>query len=477
MLNKLSHRSRWQKKFGDSVRLAYSKSSYKDTQSFDWFLDNVYLISTKKDSHIDFNEEFYLKNNIDVRKAVENGSFCCGYIHFCLCGHLEPRFWSTKRIFDYNSCGPHLAEGLAEPLNARALPIYTPDLSQLPPSDYRSIVIFIPYLIDDLFFAGYTGFFSDLSKIFDHFDSITVVVSIGSPNPRLLDRYSSKIKVISLSDVEKIESKPDLIYCFDTETFFQASDIFKSPEITVYYCQDFEPGFFPFGSMYTRALSALYLSKNIIFSTKILKDFVVEKCLLNSHANLYITAPIIEPIECVKEKKNRIFFYFRPEKFNSRNMPEVILTTVEQFCKKHSGYEIFLVGTVDTSYSIKIHNTDVTVLSKLPKKEYIDLLASCDVVIALIYSAHPGVIAFQAAASGIPTVTNEFDNRKKDYFLKISNNLIPYNPVVDSLLEKIEEALSLSKGDTRFDYAAYAGLSRTTFEEFNYSIQKSVKKP
>ncbi|WP_342230520.1 glycosyltransferase, partial [Yersinia enterocolitica] len=172
-----------------------------------------------------------------------------------------------------------------------------------------------------------------------------------------------------------------------------------------------------------------------------------------------------------------IFFYFRPEKFNSRNMPEVILTTVEQFCKKHSGYEIFLVGTVDTSYSIKIHNTDVTVLSKLPKKEYIDLLASCDVVIALIYSAHPGVIAFQAAASGIPTVTNEFDNRKKDYFLKISNNLIPYNPVVDSLLEKIEEALSLSKGDTRFDYAAYAGLSRTTFEEFNYSIQKSVKKP
>nr|WP_038892271.1 glycosyltransferase [Yersinia enterocolitica] len=100
-------------------------------------------------------------------------------------------------------------------------------------------------------------------------------------------------------------------------------------------------------------------------------------------------------------------------------MPEVILTTVEQFCKKHSGYEIFLVGTVDTSYSIKIQNTDVTVLSKLPKKEYIDLLASCDVVIALIYSAHPGVIAFQAAASGIPTVTNEFDNRKKDYFLKL----------------------------------------------------------
>nr|WP_038892268.1 glycosyltransferase [Yersinia enterocolitica] len=155
-------------------------------------------------------------------------------------------------------------------------------------------------------------------------------------------------------------------------------------------------------------------------------------------------------------------------------MPEVILTTVEQFCKKHSGYEIFLVGTVDTSYSIKIQNTDVTVLSKLPKKEYIDLLASCDVVIALIYSAHPGVIAFQAAASGIPTVTNEFDNRKKDYFLKISNNLIPYNPVVDSLLGKIEDALRLSKGDTRFDYAAYAGLSSTTFEEFNYSIQKNV---
>ena len=124
---------------------------------------------------------------------------------------------------------------------------------------------------------------------------------------------------------------------------------------------------------------------------------------------------------------------------------------VQDYCEKHSGYEIYMVGSVDTRYSYKISGTPVYVISKLPKKDYIELISSSDVVISMIYSAHPGVIAFQAAASGIPPVTNTFENRDAFLLKQISENILPYDPVRENLLEVIEEALKMPKGKKSFN--------------------------
>lgn len=116
-----------------------------------------------------------------------------------------------------------------------------------------------------------------------------------------------------------------------------------------------------------------------------------------------------------------------------------------------------MVGTVDTCYSYEINGTPIYVLSKLSKQAYIDLITSCDLVVSMIYSPHPGIIAFQAAASGIPAITNIFENRDKHLLCNISKNIVPYDPVRDNLLELIEYALTLPKGNKSFNESLYSG--------------------
>ena len=125
-----------------------------------------------------------------------------------------------------------------------------------------------------------------------------------------------------------------------------------------------------------------------------------------------------------------------------------------------------MVGSVDTRYSYKINGNSVYIINKLPKKDYIRLISSCDVVVSMIYSAHPGVIAFQAAASGIPTVTNVFENRDATMLTQISENILPYDPLQDDLLELIEKALTMPKGIKSFNGALFSGSQNQSLADF-----------
>ena len=91
----------------------------------------------------------------------------------------------------------------------------------------------------------------------------------------------------------------------------------------------------------------------------------------------------------------------------------------------------------------------------------------------MIYSAHPGVIAFQAAASGIPTVTNVFENRNALLLRQISQNIVPYDPVRENLLELIEEALNMPKGKKSFNETLYAGPKAQSLDDFVETVLSS----
>ena len=443
---------------------AHSRSPYKD-MPFEQFLQEAESLAKGKIGLIDFDEAFYISVNKDVASAVAAGKFLCGYIHFCLFGQFENRPWSTQHIMRTFGKNPHTPQGLMEPVNSRPLPSYGPNLSELPHETTPFLLIFVPHLHDNLFFAGYSGFFRDLSAIYQDFSRIVVVVTFPGFNPELVTQLCNRIEVVAFDDIQHFTTQPDLIFCFDCETFYIARDVFHNLDRTIYYCQDFEAGFHSFGSVFARAEGAVALSRNIVLSTSLLKIFLEQRGLLSAD-RVFVTTPAIEILDVAREKTKRLFFYFRPERFNTRNMPELIMGAVEAFCQKHRGYEIFLVGSVETSYSRNINGTNVTVINKLPKDQYIKLLTSCDVVCALIYSAHPGVIAFQSAASGIPTVTNIFDNRNAAYLKAISNNLVAFDPVRESLLERVEEALSLPKGEKSFNRTLYGGTESRTFGEF-----------
>jgi glycosyltransferase involved in cell wall biosynthesis len=179
-------------------------------------------------------------------------------------------------------------------------------------------------------------------------------------------------------------------------------------------------------------------------------------------------------VDVPPEKTRRLFLYFRPEIYNRRNLPEIILQAVVDFCAKADmPYEIYLAGTAGTRYSYSIGAHSVYVLGKLPTQEYFRLLRSCDVVVALIYSAHPGVVAFQAAASGIPTITNVFKNRDAALLKRISDNLIPFDPVRQDLAAVLREALGRPKGKKSFDQTLYAGNDEATLDDFVRRIMQA----
>ena len=445
---------------------AYQKSSYRTSMNLSQFIEQAALLASGQQSEIDFDEKFYLEVNPDVAQQVKIGAAPCGYVHYCLSGQFEGRLWSDTQLTRQFRQRPRLAQGFAAPINLRSSPVYGPDLHALPESDKPFLLIFFSHLQDDLFFAGYTEFFKDFLPVFDAFDRVVLSVATPHFNPKLAARYSNKIEVIHDSALSQLRVRPNVIVSFNSELLLKARDIFGDLPRTIYYCQDFEAGFFPMGTSYVRSEMAIASSRNIIVSSALLKKFLQQRGLLTELQNVYVTTPGIDTVEVVPEKNKRIFFYFRPEQFNARNLPELLMETVEQFCAKHTGYELYLLGTVDTCLSYSMNGNQIFVISKLSKDDYIRFLKTCDAAVSMIYSAHPGVIAFQTAASGIPTVTNVFDNRDAEFLQSVSGNIVPFDPVRERLLDRLEVALAMQKGTPSFNRDLYQKMESVSLAQY-----------
>ena len=433
---------------------------------FSDFQRQLELFLSNQESMIDFDEPFYLSVNGDVAQAVMDGAFPCGYIHFLLAGRLEKRLWSNRQLQKRFNLTPAFPEGLFAPTNICPLTDYNPIINSLKKNEKRTLLIMLSHLQEDLFFAGYAEFFRDISSECEKFDKVYVSVENDLFDPSLVTRYSDNIETTHASRIQDLQYVPSLIVCFNSRLFAKAKRLFVDASDIVYYCQDYEAGFFAYGSEYVEAERAIRDARNLVISTEILRNFLHERDLLHATQRIFVTTPKIEAFDVQPEKSKRIFFYFRPEKFNSRNLSEILMEAAIKFAEKHSGYELYLVGSVETRFSFEVNGSNIFVINKLPKDDYLRLISSCDVVVACIYSAHPGVIAYQAAASGIPTVTNVFRNRTADCLIEISENLVPYDPIRDDLVERIEEALCRPKGNKSFHQYLYGGTQEGTLSEF-----------
>ncbi|MGQ3889232.1 rhamnan synthesis F family protein [Legionella sp. CNM-1927-20] len=454
--------------------LAYKKSDYKHLSLLE-FQHELHKLIKGEQSLIDFNEEFYLAAHQDVAEAVAKARIPCGYIHYCLNGKDERRIWSNNQIQKKFSMAPNYPKGLFSPKNIHpSFPKYEA-LPILVESKESFLLILFSHLQEDIFYGGYTAFFNDFALVFSQFKKIVLSVESAEFMPSLATRYADHIEVIHESDLGNLDCTPTLIVCFNHHLFHKALRLFNDVNKTIYYCQEFEACDYPLSERYIEVEKAIYNARNLILSTELLKRFLVNKNLITEDNKVYITSPKIEPINALEKKTKKLFFYFRPEGFNLRNLSNLLRETAEAFCMKHQGYTIYMVGTVDTRYSYEVNGTQIYVLSKLSKQAYIDLLSSSDVVVSMIYSAHPGIIAYQAAASGIPSITNTYDNRDKAFLKKISKNIVPYDPVRDDLIELIEYALTLPKGNKDFNEQLYSGKQEGSLSDYINNICKVDK--
>ena len=452
-------------------RLVHSKSNLR-TMEFSDFCKELEKHTSNQESLIDFDEAFYFNANPDL---AENG-VTCGFIHYCLAGQYENRIYSDGQLKNRMNVIPCIGKGLFFPTSLQQPHSLDQGLflDHKPQSNLPILLILLSHLQEEFFFAGYSEFFKDHALVFDLFNQVIIAVERTPIDKEIILKYSNKIEVMHLPEIGGLLHKPDIIIGFNAHLTCQAYSMLpNTPRRVVYYCQDYESGFFPYGDDYIIGKKAILGSQNLVVSTELLQSFLVKRNIVNDAQQVFVTRPNIEKFDVNETKTNRLFFYFRPESFHKRNLPETLMGAVSEFCNKYSGYEIFMVGSVATSYSFKINGTQIYVISKLPKNEYVELISSCDIVVAMIYSAHPGVIAFQAAASGIPTVTNVFENRDASLLRNISKNIVPYDPARENLITAIEEALTMKKGQASFNENLYSGNQQGTLVDFYSNILKA----
>lgn len=413
----------------------------------------------------DFDEAFYLSVYEDVAGAVARGEFASGFEHFEIHGRAERRAWSTVSGLAPFARSAAFGKGIYFPETLRARftrPISIPSLSGQRANG--QLLILVPHLRTELFYAGYSSFFAECAQVAVDFTSVRVICLDSDISPGLLDDYLPAARIDSLQSVsEEFIDEPDLIITFDTTTTLVSCDDWGLASRTIYYCQDFEAGFHPYGFAYTQALRALHVAQHIVVSTPQLKDFLERGGFLTTR-DVSVTVPQVKKLRQRERVQGRVFVYFRPESFNSRNMADLLLPWVLDFCETHAGHEFFLVGSVATDLSFTHGKSTITVLSKLSFESYEDLLMSSEIAISMIYSAHPGVIAYQAALSGIPTITNVFDNRSAADLRSLSPNLIPFDVVRDSFDDVLALAFAHETvPQERFRFGDVAAVSSVAY--------------
>lgn len=391
----------------------------------------------------DFDEAFYLSAHEDVASAVARGDFASGFEHFEIHGTDERRAWSTLSGLAPFARTASFGAGIYLPKTLRTRftrPISMPSLSGRRATG--QLLILVPHLRAELFYAGYSSFFAECAQVAVDFTSVRVICFDIDISAGLLDEYLPGARIDSRHSLsDELIDEPDLIITFDTTTTLAACDTWGLASRTIYYCQDFEAGFHPYGFEYTQALRALHVAEHIVVSTPQLKDFLERGGYLSTR-DVSVTVPQVKKLRQREKVQGRVFVYFRPEAFNARNMADLLLPQILEFCETHAGYEFFLVGTVATDLAFVHGENSITVLSKLSFERYEDLVMSSEVAISLIYSAHPGVVAYQAALSGIPTITNVFDNRSAADLRSLSPNLIPFDVVRDSFDDVLAQAFA-----------------------------------
>lgn len=127
--------------------------------------------------------------------------------------------------------------------------------------------------------------------------------------------------------------------------------------------------------------------------------------------------------------KKILFAYTRLNDQESRNMPELALEAINRMAwekiLKEDEWEVHCFGAPD-SPPFRLANGMLTkMLPSLSLEEYARELRSASLGMAFVLSPHPGYMAFELAACGVPVITNTFLN-------KTAKAMAAFSPLIDA---------------------------------------------
>jgi hypothetical protein len=353
-------------------------------------------------------------------------------------------------------------ESKVAPINAKILDADSP----------QRISMFLSEINFKYFSGGYMGMLNFGKLLYKLGFRIRIIVT----EQAVVDLITWKNEIRKYKGLENIFDivEVESVFCRDKEVEFYANEqlvatswwtahivesVRKQLNLDrfIYFIQEFEPLFYPYGSYYSLAMQSYAFPHFAVFSTAILRKYFQEHSLSvfsekldNEFSATFHNAVLkVKPLNQLNQRTTRkLLFYFRPEFHADRNMYEIGFTALKQAIENGAfasgDWEFYGIGSLLPAKS-KIQLTEDHYLEIIPKlnlEDYAKLLPDFDIGLSLMLSPHPSLVPIEMCAAGIVTVTNTFANKTEIELSRISKNFVCAKPSIDSVASALKQAVN-----------------------------------
>lgn len=370
-------------------------------------------------------------------------------------------------------------------------------------TDKKRINILIPSLNKEKVFGG----ISTAMKFFEQFDNQhynkRIIITDTEMHEDDLEKYpdyllidnkkysENKFQVVNIADSNNcnlLVAENDIFIATAWWTAYNIKNIIKWQKeeykmkkynSLIYFIQDYEPYFYPWGSRQACAESTynFEIPTVAIFNSQELKQYFYE------HNYEFFKTYSFDPIlneglkshllnDSEKKRKKQIIVYGRPSV--ARNAFEIIEESlIKAFENRTDASEWKLISMGEDHYPAKI-NENITLISvgKLTIDKYAEIMEESYMGISLMISPHPSYPPLEMSSFGVKTITNQYENKDMSYFNENIISVKQCNP--DSISKEIIKLLdNFSESSKKVINEKYVNASNQ-FNEIIKDIEKNI---
>ena len=228
----------------------------------------------------------------------------------------------------------------------------------------------------------------------------------------------------------------------------------------LYLIQDFEPGFYKWGSDYMLVDSTYKIDNTYaIFNSSYLYHYFsrlgyrfAEQVYFEPRLNSSLREVLFSQKNQINKRKRQVIIYGRPK--IGRNCFSIIIAALKKLVNKHPESEdwfFYSIGSVHKDISLS-KKSRLKCLGKLSLDEYSRIMLESKVGVSLMCSPHPSYPPLEMSTFGVKTITNTFLCKDLETF---NNNIFSLEKLdIDSLADAIWDCMNMDDGtvDLKSDY-------------------------
>ncbi len=418
-----------------------------------------------------FDEQFYLDYHPDVRQAVERGDFKSGKEHYRSFGFEEGR--ATQH--DISQLLPRRFGVGVEPVGLRRWDSLEakikPVQGRLCPDRRPTTNVFIPTMDPDIFFGGYIAFFQFLCRLAEAGTRLRFVVlddycdlhwflkGIAGRLRWVKAFENAEFTNMTIRDRPLDINEDDAVIVYSAWMALLARSVaplLKSGRVA-FFVQEFESAFHEYDSFAFLVNSAYRVPHVPIFNTRALHDYFKKHRIgafdnsdedqLSFEHSIGVLPPTRRGERPIGK---RLLFYARPEAHAARNLFEIGILALRAALGAgiiDESWEVVGIGSL-VQYHVKLDEAGkfiIPILPRVPEHEYQTFINGFDVGLSLMSSPHPGVVHFEWAVRGIPTVVICTPERNRCFFDSYDLPIVPADPDIDGIVRALAKAIELAR--------------------------------